>query len=186
VTWLQPYPDAGLAAERRETVELAFITALQRLPPRQTAAVILCDVLDFSATEAAALLEVTPTALKGLLQRARAGLHREPADGSYEPELARRFAEAFSADDVDGVVALLTEDAWLRMPPAPHEYQGRAAIAAFLRASAAWRGQPFALEPAPMNRQPGFRCTLAGRTAGCVVIAGRGDRIAAITRFLSP
>ena len=72
MTWLQPYP--GADAERRETIELAFIAALQRLPPRQTAAVVLCDVLDFSAAESAAMLDVTPTAVKGLLQRGRRAL----------------------------------------------------------------------------------------------------------------
>lgn len=163
VTWLQPYPDVWLeqapdqapgpeaSYQSRETVELAFIAALQRLPPRQTAALLLCDVLDFSTAEAAAMLDTSPTAVKGLIQRARASLaqQRGPADHSdlptpgspREQDLARRFASAFVADDLDAIVALLTDDAWLAMPPAPHEYHGPEAITAFLSASAGWRGQ---------------------------------------------
>ena len=176
VTWLQPYPDAwlGQAADAsgrqdaHDTVRLAFIAALQRLAPRQLAAVVLCDVLDFSPVEVAAMLETTPTAVKGLRQRARASLTPErcprpgPAPGSpAEMELARRFADAYSADDVAGVVALLTEDAWLAMPPAPHEYQGTAAIAGFLAASAAGRGgRRFRLVPTRANGQPAFTCYL--------------------------
>ncbi len=145
VTWLQPYPDAWLdrpadraldpseRQESRETVELAFIAALQRLPPRQTAVVVLCDVLDFSTAEAATMLSTSPTTAKGLLQRVRASLAPEvsgpePAPGpgsAAERALAQRFSDAFLADDIDAIVALLTDDAWLAMPPAPHEYHGR-------------------------------------------------------------
>jgi hypothetical protein len=184
VTWLQPY--SGAEVERRETIELAFIAALQRLPPRQTAAVVLCDVLDFSTAEAATMLDVTPTAVKGLLQRARAALgpSAEPPSPD-ERDLARRFGEAFAGDDIAAVVALLTDDAWLTMPPAPHEYHGPEAIAAFLRASAASRaGRRFVLEPTSANGQPAFACTLDGRPAGLVVLATRAELVSAITRFL--
>jgi RNA polymerase sigma-70 factor (TIGR02960 family) len=212
VTWLQPYPDAWLeqAKDRahgpaasylaRETVELAFITALQRLPPRQTAAVLLCDVLGFSATEVAAMLETSATAVKGVLQRARASLDQHhdtaPAPGSpQERDLAQRFARAFTADDINGVVALLTDTAWLAMPPAPHEYHGGEAIAAFLRASARWRGRrELRLVPTRANRQPAFGCYLArpGQLAasptGIMVLTMSGTmsggRISTLTRFL--
>jgi RNA polymerase sigma-70 factor (ECF subfamily) len=210
VTWLQPYPDAWLDPDpqpsaryqNRETVRLAFVAALQRLPPRQTAAVVLCDVLDFSLAEAASMLETTPIALKGLVQRARAslltqrgsGANRDPEPGSpAEADLARRFADAYSADDVDAVVALLTDDAWLTMPPAPHEYHGTGAITGFLRASAAGRaGRRFTLTPTRMNGQPSFACRLgspetpAAQPAGLIVLTLGGNRVAGITRFLDP
>jgi RNA polymerase sigma-70 factor (ECF subfamily) len=173
VTWLEP--------NRHETISLAFIAALQRLPPRQTAAVLLVDVLDFSTAEAATMLDAKPTAVKGLLQRARAALGPPPEPPSAdEAHLAERFARAFAADDVDGVIALLTDDAWLAMPPAPHVYRGRDAIAAFLRASAAYRGWHYELAPVRLNGQPAFDLG----AAGIVVLTTRHDGISGLTRFL--
>jgi RNA polymerase sigma-70 factor (ECF subfamily) len=230
VTWLQPYPDAVLdrIAERapdpaarylsRETVELAFVAAVQQLPPRQAAVLLLCDVLDFGRTEVAAMLDTTPTAVKGALQRARAGLAAdEPRPGgpdAGEWAVARRFAAAFTADDVDGVLALLTDEAWLAMPPAPHEYHGAAAIRSFLAASARGRGgRRLRLVPVGANRQPAFGCYLDDRPAvetatprpvaldarsvapdgvgpgtfdGIVVLTPAAGRIGRITRFLDP
>jgi RNA polymerase sigma-70 factor (ECF subfamily) len=212
VTWLQPYPDTWLSPgrhpgpaehyEAREGVELAFIAALQRLPARQTAAVILGDVMGYSRDEVAVMLGTTATIVKGLLQRARTSLAQShgtggpppPAAGSAtERELARRFAHAFSADDVPGVIALLTDDAWLTMPPAPHEYHRAEAIAGFLRASAAARsGRRFVLQPERFNGQLAFACSLAPSghpsrpDAGILVLTLRGNRIGGITRFLDP
>ena len=185
VTWLQPCPDAWLddpamappaRVETHETVGLAFVAALALLPPRQTAAFVLGDVLGFPVTEVAVMLGVTPTAAKGLRQRARHALRQRgalaegrvvadagtgvtPAGGPGAPaELVRRFVDAFADDDV---VDMLTDDAWLRMPPAPHEYRGRPAIAAFLRASAAGRaGRRLGLLPTRANGQPAFTCFL--------------------------
>ena len=205
ITWLQPYPDALLESiadtspgpEARyhatEAVELAFVVALQRMPPRQAAALVLRDVLGFSAGEVAGLLGTSPTAVKGILQRARAALDRDrrPAPGSpQDRDLSQRFARAFTAGDVDAVVALLTDDAWLSMPPAPHQYQGRAAIAAFLQASFGYRGNRHVLLiPARANTQPAFgsyvreHAAAAATPAGLIVLTARGDRLAAITRF---
>ena len=147
ITWLQPYPDAlldGIADtapgpearyQAMEAVELAFVSALQRMPPRQAATLVLRDVLGFPAGEVADMLDTTPTAVKGALQRARAALDHDAATRAPRPGadqervLGRRFAEAFIAADIEGVVALLTDDAWLSMPPAPHEYHGIDAIA---------------------------------------------------------
>jgi RNA polymerase sigma-70 factor (ECF subfamily) len=199
VTWLQPYPDSRLpepAAEAREAVELAFVVALQRLPPRQTAVLVLADVLGFSPAEVAGMLATTPAAVKGALQRARATLGAAPAAPAADPaadrSLARRFAAAFTADDVAGVVALLTDDAWLAMPPAPHEYHGPDAVAAFLRASFGGKGaRSNRLVPTRANGRPAFATYLtdpdgtAGPT-GLIVLATTGDRVAAITRFLDP
>jgi RNA polymerase sigma-70 factor (TIGR02960 family) len=201
VTWLQPcpdtlleqLPDAAPGPEARygmkEAVELAFIAALQRLPPRQAAVLILRDVLGYSGAEVAGMLATTPTVVKGVLQRARSAV----GDGRSTPHdgrLARRFAEAFTAGDVDTVVGLLTDDAWLTMPPAPHEYQGPAAIGAFLRASDGWRGsRQLLLVPAEVNTQPAYACYLAepGETvaspAGLLALTVRGQRIAGLTRF---
>jgi len=215
VTWLQPYPDSeidqaavdpapGPAArfQAREAIELAFIAALQRLPPRQTAALLLCDVLAFSTAEAAGMLETTSTAVKGVLQRARASLDHQraaaPAEASScgspaERDLASRFADAFDRDDIKAVVDLLTDDAWLAMPPAPHQYQGHEAIAAFLEASRRWRaGRHFELAPTRANTRPAFGCYLAAvdgspaSAIGMIVLTTSGDRITRITRFLDP
>ncbi len=213
VTWLQPYPDTwleegegepGPAAryQRREAVELAFIVALQRLPPRQTASLLLCDVLGYSTTEAAAMLETSVAAIKGALQRARASLARLRATPGGPPAarpgtraesaLAQRFAEALICDDIDAVLALLTDDAWLAMPPAPHEYQGPEAIGRFLRTSSGWRGRRLLrLVPSRANTQPAFGCYLVdpdGPTysAGILVLTMFEGRISAITRFLDP
>ena len=208
VTWLQPYPDvlvdvADLApgpAERfeaRETVELAFVESLQHLPPRQTAALVLREVLGFSAAEVAAILDTSEIAIKGLLRRARATLderrsHQPPApspESDQERDLARRFADAFTAGDVDGIVALLTDDAWLSMPPAPHQYHGPVAIGAFLRVSLTWSRGRLRLRPMRANTQPAFGCYLVDSAgipapAGLIVLAFAGDRISRITRFL--
>lgn len=209
LTWLQPYPDALLSetngsagpegrAEAKETVRLAFVAALQRLPSRQAAVLVLRDVLCFSGAEAAAMLGTTETATKGMLQRARASLradqvtfrpatHEQPSDES----VAARFAEVFAAGDVEAVVALLTDDAWLAMPPVPHEYQGPDAIAAFLDASTTWRaGRELWLVPTRANAQPAFGCYLSQpgprrvRRAGLIVVTFTGDKISRITRFL--
>jgi len=217
VTWLQPYPQALLAGlpdsapgpearyQTSEAVELAFIRALQRLPPRQAASLILRDVLGFTTDEVASLLNTTQTAIKGTLQRARSALENDlgtasgAASGDGRParpgteqerELSRRFAEAYTAGDVDGVVALLTDDAWLSMPPAPHEYQGIDAIAAFLRASFEQRGErPVYLVPVTANTQPAFGVYLGGQVrpvataTGLLVLTAAGGRIRALTRF---
>jgi RNA polymerase sigma-70 factor (TIGR02960 family) len=210
-TWLQPYPDAWLKQpadpharlDAGEAIRLAFVAALQRLVPRQGAALLLYDVLGFSLSEVAAMLDATPTAVKGLFQRARAALQRDPqlspghravpGSSTADDEVARRFAEAYSADDVGALVALLTDDAWLAMPPAPHLYQGTDAIAGFLRASAAGRaGQHLALVPTRANGQHGFVCFLGAagdpraRPSGVIVLDIAAGRITGITRFLEP
>jgi RNA polymerase sigma-70 factor (TIGR02960 family) len=211
VTWLQPYPDSwleqlpdtalspGARLELRESVELAFISALQRLPPRQTAALILCDVLGFATAEAAGILDTTPIALKGALQRARASIEqRRPAAGvrptpgsDSERELSRRFADAFTEGNLEGVIRLLTDDAWLAMPPASHEYLGSQAIAAFLQVSNDWRrGTPYGLVPTRANTQPAFGCyiyeigTGTAIPQGIVVLTLAQEGIRTITRFL--
>src|ERR1700691_1787885 len=158
--WLQPYPDALLddlpdtapgpeaRYESREALALAFTAGLQRLPPRQRAVLVLRDVLGYPAAEAADILETSETSVNSALRRARAALgselpgddrDRAPLPGSPRArELAGRFADAFESADIERVVALLTADAWLTMPPEPLEYQGRAAIARFLLDRSWW------------------------------------------------
>jgi RNA polymerase sigma-70 factor (TIGR02960 family) len=208
VTWLQPYPDdllVGIADaapgpearyQTTEAVELAFVAGLQRMPPRQAAAVVLRDVLGFATDEVAGMLGTSHTAVKGALQRGRAALDRARAGRAPRPasatehDLARRFADAFVAADVTRLVALLTDDAWLSMPPAPHQYHGVDAIAAFLRASFAYRGdRRVRLLPTRANTQPAFGSFLmeaadpVASPAGLFVLTMAGDRIEAITRF---
>src|ERR671914_1940075 len=176
--WLQPYPDILLEDlpdrapgpearyEARESVELAFIVALQGLPPSQRAALVLRDVLGFRTAEVAAMLETGEASVKGALQRARATLReRLPAadreraprpDSAAERRLVGRFADAVQNGDIDAMVALLTDDAVVTMPPQPLEYQGHAAIAAFLRHQAELRGVPMHLVPTRANTQPAF------------------------------
>jgi RNA polymerase sigma-70 factor (TIGR02960 family) len=193
--WLQPWPgpDPADATISGESVRLAFVVALQHLPPRQVAALLLCDVLAFSMAETAELLGSTPAAVKGALQRARAGVagieSHDPESASGERDLADRFARAFAADDVDGVIGLLTDDAFLTMPPAPQRYVGRGAIAEFLRASISWRpDRPVRLAPTVANGQPAFTVTMTEpvRAGGVLVLTMRGGRISGLTRFLEP
>ena len=196
--WLQPYPDAwleelddpGARHLAGESIGLAFVSALQAMPPRQVAALILVDVLGFSLAEVAEMLGTAPTAVKGLLQRARAAAPAEqPSASSGDDGLAARFARAYAADDVDGVVALLTDDAWLAMPPAPHVYEGTDAVRAFLAASAGGRGLVQHVRATRANRQPAFACygeDAAGSATfnGIVVLTMTHDGITGVTRFL--
>jgi RNA polymerase sigma-70 factor (TIGR02960 family) len=209
--WIQPYPDVLLEAvadsapgpqaryETREAVGLAFVTAVQHLPPGQRAVLVLRDVLGFSGAEVASMLDTSEAVVKAALQRARATLDEHgprggpesaPAPGSRrERELVDRFATAVEHGDVDAVVSLLTDDAWVRMPPQPYEYQGHTAVAAFLGDRAIRRGAPLRLIPTRANGQPAFGCYLPDaraaitRAYGLMVLTLEGDRITAITWF---
>ena len=149
VLWLQPYPDVlldGLSDqapgpearyESREAISLAFVTAVQLLPPNQRAVLLLRDVLGYRASEAARMLGLTEDAVTNALKRARATMDTArpsgpppPPGGPQERALADRFVAAFTELDVDALVALMTDDAWVRMPPLPFEYRGTLVVAA--------------------------------------------------------
>jgi RNA polymerase sigma-70 factor (TIGR02960 family) len=211
VVWLEPYPDllledlpdaaAGPEAryEAREAISLAFVTALQLLPPRQRAALILRDVLDFPASEVAGILDTTEQSVTSALKRARATVSRElpspdapappPLNSASEQELVARLVNAFETADVDGLVALMTEDAWLRMPPVPLEYQGRKLVGEFFATVAFRHGRRYRLVPTRANGQPAFAVYLRDPTTpvqrafGLLVVTLTGSRISAITRF---
>jgi predicted transcriptional regulator len=159
---------------------LAFVAALQRLPPRQRVMLVLRDVLGYTRAEVATMLDTSEAAVKAGLQRARATLDasplaidRAPAPRSTrEQELVNRFATALENGDIDAVVALLTDDAWLTMPPEPYEYQGHAAIATFLRHRAPLLGGDLQLVGSRANGQPAFGCYLPDPQAG--IIRGYG------------
>ena len=212
VLWLEPYPDVlleGLADrapgpearyETRESVSLAFVTALQLLPPRQRAALVLRDVLGFRAREAAQILDVSDESVTSALKRARAALQRHqamsgqpepppPPNSAAEQQLVERFTRAFETADVDGILALLTDDAWLTMPPLPLQYQGRELAGRFLAATAFRSGWAARLIATRANGQPAFGFyaraphTNVCRTIGLLVLTLSGDRICAMTRF---
>jgi RNA polymerase sigma-70 factor (TIGR02960 family) len=211
--WLQPYPDALLdglpssatgpdaAYEAKESIALAFVVAVQHLPPRQRAVLLLRDALGFRSPEVADLLDTSEASVNSALQRARATMsallpaadrERAPLPRSAEErDLAQRFAAAFADDDVDGVVALLTDDAWFTMPPANLEYQGATAIADFLTLSARYRGNRHTrLIPTRANGQPAFGRYVPDSHAqifhlhSIVVLTMEGDRISAVTNFI--
>jgi RNA polymerase sigma-70 factor (TIGR02960 family) len=209
--WLEPYPDALLEGipddapgpearyETREAIALAFIVGLQHLPPQQRAVLVMRDVLGFRAAEVAEMLQTSQASVNSLLRRAReafesrlpaAGRERAPLPASnVEREIVGRFADTVEAGDIDGMVALLTDDAWLTMPPLPHAYQGRDAIGAFLRGAEERRGVPLRLVPARANTQPAFGSYLpvprsdAARAFALFVLTLERDRISAITWF---
>jgi RNA polymerase sigma-70 factor (TIGR02960 family) len=207
--WLEPYPDTllegvpDLSADpearygMRESVELAFIVALQRLPARQRAVLVLRDVLAFRAAEVAAILETTEASVNSALQRARAAvdaavdrpdppLPRSPR----EREIVAAFADAFQAGDVDAMVALLSDDALLTMPPEPYQFTGRTAIRQFFATVPAGGAlERIRLVHTRANTHPALAAYLRDRADGrlhaygIMVLTLEGDRIAAITGF---
>jgi RNA polymerase sigma-70 factor (TIGR02960 family) len=208
--WLQPYPDALLEGlpdradgpdaryETKEAVGLAFVSGLQRMAPQQRAVLVLRDVLGYRAAEVAEMLDTSEASVNSALQRARATLAVAPerAGGAAVPDspaqraLLAGFADAFERGDVDAVVSLLTEDAWIRMPPEPHEYQGRPAIAEFLRSRGIWRnGGGIRLVQTRANGQPAFAYYLGdpasgvAHAGGLFVLTVDGEAITAVTRF---
>ncbi|SEO87043.1 RNA polymerase, sigma subunit, ECF family [Actinacidiphila rubida] len=212
VVWLEPCPEAvvegALATplgpearyEQSESVSLAFVTALQVLPPRQTAVLILRDVLGFHAAEVAEMMDATVASVTSALKRARSGLERRrpelpegqapPAPGSpAEDELVSRFVTAYEAADVDAVVEMLTDDVFMSMPPMPLEYEGRDVVARFCRGILGTHRR-FDLVPTRANGQPAFGAYLHTPSGirhgtGLIVITLAGDRISAVSRFES-
>jgi RNA polymerase sigma-70 factor (ECF subfamily) len=210
VVWLEPYPDALLEGrigappgpearyEQTEAISLAFVTALQVLPPRQLAVLILRDVLGFHADEVADMLDSTVESVTSALKRARASLQRHrPPDADREPPpasdspaedaIVAKFVNAWESADLDALVALLTDDVFMSMPPMPFEYEGRDAVARF-SASIFGAGRRFDLVPTRANGQPAFGAYLRTPTGishgtGLYVLTLAGDQICAMTRF---
>ena len=208
--WVEPYPDGelGMAAgpagpevryERRESVELAFIAALQHLPPRQRAVLILREVLGFSAREVGEVLEASVASVNSMLQRARTAVDERLPEQSQQAtlralgdtrvrELVEDFVEAWDRGDIDAMVAMLTEEPTFTMPPSASWYRGSAAIEAFLPAKPGlWR-----LVPTHANGQLAFGAyrwdadVQAYLPRVLDVIALRGGRIAEVTAFGIP
>jgi RNA polymerase sigma-70 factor (TIGR02960 family) len=208
--WLQPFPDALLEGavggppgpearcEQAGAASLAFVTALQLLPPRQVAVLILRYVLGFRAGEVAGMLEVSVESANSALKRARAGLQRrpQPAAGRQPPPAAgspaedaivARFARAWESADLGALVALLTDDAFIAMPPEPFGYEGRDAVTRYC-ASLLAAGRGFDLVPVRANGQPAFGAYLRGpagvrHATAFYVLTLADDQVCAMTRF---
>jgi RNA polymerase sigma-70 factor (ECF subfamily) len=213
VPWLTPYPDDLLdlpdpapgpeaIVELHEATSLAFVTALQLLPPRQRAVLILRDVLGYRAAEAAEILDTTVESVTSALKRARATLDADealaerrarppaPEIGSAEErELIEAYVDAFTHHDVDKLVAILSEDVWLKMPPLPLEYHGRDAAIDFFRTIVHPVGRRLRLVHTRANGCPASATyahdpvTDTWRATGLIVVAFTGDRIHEVTRF---
>jgi RNA polymerase sigma-70 factor, ECF subfamily len=210
--WIEPYADRevgvedGYAApdaryEQRESVELAFIAALQHLPANQRAALILRDVLGFSAREAAKVLETTVPSVNGALRRARKAAAETLPDQTQQTTLrglgddrlrsvVERYVDAWERGDVDAILAMLAEDASFTMPPLPTWYRGRDAIATFLERHALqdrWR-----LLPTRANGQLAFGCYAWDRqdqaytALSLDVLTLEGGRASEVTSFVTP
>jgi RNA polymerase sigma-70 factor (ECF subfamily) len=210
VPWLQPYPDLLLDGlpdqtpgpearyESREAISLAFVTAVQLLPPNQRAVLLLRDVLGYRASEAAQLLGLSEDAVAGALKRARATLDATrspdrppppPPGGQQERDLIDRFVTAFTQHDVNALLALMTDDAWVRMPPLPFEYRGTEAARRFFTAIDEHRRAIAQMVPVRANGQPAWgeyvRDPASGnlRITGILVVGLTGDRIHEMTHF---
>jgi RNA polymerase sigma-70 factor, ECF subfamily len=210
--WIEPYPDdddvvaatapsPGARYEQREALELAFVAALQHLPARQRAVLLLREVLDYSAGETARLLETTVPSVNSALQRARAAVAERVPERSQQATLrelgdarsralVERYIDAIEHADVEGIVALLTEDAAWSMPPASRWYQGREAVVTFLTESPfqeRWRHLP-----AHANGQLAVGCYMWDEARGDFgaavldVLTVRGERIADVVGFVGP
>jgi len=208
VVWLEPYPDALLEGvadvpgqearyAQTESISLAFVTAMQLLPPRQLAILILRDVLGFQTSEVAAMLDATDESINSALKRARANLERarptaergrhRVGDAHGEKAIVAKFVSAYESGDLDALVALLTDDVFMSMPPMRLEYEGRDIVARFLDLLFRARRR-FNLVPTRANGQPAFATYAHTSTGtrvgtGLLVLAVTGDRISALTRF---
>jgi RNA polymerase sigma-70 factor (TIGR02960 family) len=210
IVWLEPFPDALLEGvmdtplgpearyEQAETISLAFVTALQVLPPRQLAVLVLRDVLGFHANEVAEMLDSTVDSVNSLLKRARAGMQRHPPgsvdrepapapDSAAERATVTEFVRAYESGDLDALVALLTDDVFLSMPPLPLEYEGIDVVTRFYGLMIG-SGRRFDLVPTRANGQPAFGAYLRAPTGirhgtGLLVLTLAGDRICSVTRF---
>jgi RNA polymerase sigma-70 factor, ECF subfamily len=212
VPWLEPYPDSylqeiaddapgpGARFASREAVQLAFVAVIQQLPPRQRAALLLCDVLGWAAAEAASLLGGSTVSINSALQRARETLAKRYPDGRRlatsrpnpaQQELLGRYLRAWEGHDLDGFVALLKEDATVTMPPWLEWYVGREAIASFF--AMAWKTcAGLRLVPTAANGQPAF--ALYERTGADArwaahsihVLGIENDMISTLTMFVPP
>jgi RNA polymerase sigma-70 factor (ECF subfamily) len=210
VAWLQPIPDTLLEGamnaplgpearyEQTESITLAFVTAMQLLPPRQLAVLVLRDVLGFRASEVADMLDASVASVNSTLKRARTSLQsrrppatdREPppaVDSPAEQAIVAKFVSAWESADVDALVTLLTDDVFVSMPPMPFEYEGRDVAGRFF-ASLFGAGRRFDLVPTRANGQPAFGAYLRTPNGvrygvGLHVLTLSGDRICAMTRF---
>src|ERR1700704_4979874 len=210
IVWLEPLPDALLEGsanahlgpearyEQTEAIPLAFVTALQVLPARQRAVLILREVLGYHANEVADMLDSTVESVNSALKRARASLqrrrppaaHREPPsapDSRSEDATVAKFVHGGESADLDALVALLTDDVFISMPPMPFEYEGRDVVARFC-ASIFGSGRRFELVRTRANGQPAFGACLRApdgirHGVGLYVLTLTGDRICAMTRF---
>jgi RNA polymerase sigma-70 factor (TIGR02960 family) len=210
VPWLQPYPDALLEGavdvppgpearyEQTESISLAFVTALQILPPRQLAVLVLRDVLGYRASEVADMLNSTVESVTSALKRARAGLRvklssagdLQPAPAANSPTedaIVAKFVEAYESSDLDSLVALLTDDVFISMPPLPFEYEGREPASRFF-ASIFGSGRRFDLLPTRANGQRAVGAYVRvpdGKShgVGLFVLTLAGEEICAMTRF---
>ena len=212
IVWLEPYPDSLLDGlpddspgpdaryETRESVSLAFITVLQLLPPRQRIALVLRDVLGYRASEAAEMIEVTEASVESTLKRARVALHdrlaatmdREsppPPNSAAEQEIVARVTVAFETGDVDTLVALLTEDVSVTMPPIPGECEGREDAGRYLRMTLVQPGRSMRIVPTRANGQPALASYVRDpqtglfHASGIDVLTLSGSSISAMTRF---
>jgi RNA polymerase sigma-70 factor (ECF subfamily) len=214
VPWLEPYPDGNATLDsfadsapnpearytERESVQLAFVAAIQQLPPRQRAALMLCDVLGWASAEAASLLASSTASINSALQRARETLshrysdRRPPLESQTTPAQQRllgRYLQAWEGHDVDGFVAVLKEDATAVMPPWPQWFTGREVIGTFF--AAAWKScGGLHLVPTSANRQPAFAIyEFSGpderwNAHSIHVLTLENDSISAIALFLNP
>jgi RNA polymerase sigma-70 factor (ECF subfamily) len=213
VPWLQPYPDELVdlpdpapgpeaVVEQHEAMSLAFVTALQLLPPRQRAVLLLRDVLGYRAAEAAEILETTVESVTSALKRARATIDADatlaerrtqapaPEIGSAEERrLVAAYVDAFSTHDVDKLLTILSDDVWLKMPPLPFEYHGRDEAIGFFEAIVHPQARRMRMVHTRANGCPASgmyahdAVTDTWRATGLIVLVFAGDRICEITRF---
>jgi RNA polymerase sigma-70 factor, ECF subfamily len=210
VPWLEPYPDSNLEGvaddapnpetryTSREAVQLAFVAAIQQLPPRQRAAILLCDVLGWAAPEATTLLGGSTASINSALQRARETLAKRYPDGRppvaprpdpVQQKLLGRYLQAWEGHDLDGFVTLLKEDATYTMPPWLQWYAGREAIRSFF--AWAWKTcSGLRLVPVAANGQAGFAVYARNGADGPLeahsihVLALEDDMISTLTLFV--